>query len=216
MPHELGPTAVFCGVFLVALVLAGCGSSGSKPRASLAPTTSTAQTASATTTDSTTAPRPSSAATPSAPGTLDIPISSTVPLTPVPSAYTCDGNDISLPIGWRDLPAYTAEIDLFVVEAQPVGGKLIFDWAVAGLKPSLHGISAGRLPTTAIVGRDSSGRVGYSLCPPKGSEGRYWIALYALAHKIAVKPGFAAAALQARANAASPSAGVRRFSYKRA
>ena len=85
---------------------------------------------------------------------------------------------------------------MVVVNAHPVDEKLVFDWAVTGLKPTSIGISAGRLPAGAIVGRNSFGHVGYSLCLPKGRrEENFVVRLIALPHVLTVKSGFDAEAV---------------------
>ena len=134
-----------------------------------------------------------------------------MPLHPIPSRYTCDGGNVSLPFAWRHAPANTKEIDLFVVASRdnaPV-------WGIAGLKPSVHGFSAGRLPAGAILGRNSSGQNGYSLCPPKGSQVNYVVRVLPLPHRLAAKPGFNVEALFGRALNTAEASGLLTFSYQR-
>ncbi|HSZ68921.1 MAG TPA: YbhB/YbcL family Raf kinase inhibitor-like protein [Solirubrobacteraceae bacterium] len=114
----------------------------------------------------------------------------------IPSRYTCDGKDISPPLRWREIPPGTSELMLDVLKTKPVNGQLYFAWAVTGLKPTLPGLNAGKLPAGAIVGTNSAGHRGYHLCQPKGTDEGYVIALFALPHHIAAKPGFNAAALR--------------------
>jgi phosphatidylethanolamine-binding protein (PEBP) family uncharacterized protein len=125
----------------------------------------------------------------------DIKITSPVSLKQLPAHYTCDGADVSLPLRWSKIPAGTKDLDLFIVSALPVNGKFEVAWAVAGLKPSLRGLTSGRLPSGATVGANSSGQARYSLCPPHGKKSEYAILLYALPHKVPVKRGFDAEAL---------------------
>lgn len=73
----------------------------------------------------------------------------------LPKRYTCSGKDVPIPLQWKGIPPGTAELAMVVVNAHPVDEKLVFDWAVTGLKPTSIGISAGRLPAGAIVGRNS-------------------------------------------------------------
>ena len=61
---------------------------------------------------------------------------------------------------------------------------------VAGLSPHLHGLTNGRLPREAIVGRNGFGKRDYSICPAKGSTEHYLVVLDALSKRIPVKPGF--------------------------
>jgi phosphatidylethanolamine-binding protein (PEBP) family uncharacterized protein len=204
---------------LLVMLAAGCGGSGSSSTAASS-TTPTASVASASTTSSTptsttsTSTSTSSTASEKVP-TIDLPLASSAKLNPISARYTCDGADTSLPISWSHIPPHTAEIEVFVFNFLPVGGKLFPDWAVAGLKPSLHGLSAGQLPAGAIVGRNGFGQIRYSICPAKGSNTRYAFLVYAVPHRIAVRPGFNANALREKSLHAAEHAGLLAFSYKR-
>jgi phosphatidylethanolamine-binding protein (PEBP) family uncharacterized protein len=114
----------------------------------------------------------------------------------IPARYTCDGADVSLPVRWSGAPPGTAEVAIFVVNLQPVHGRLFFDWAVAALGPTLRAIPPGRLPSGAVLGRNSFGKAGYSICPPRGTREEHFIVrVFALAHPLAAKTGFDAETL---------------------
>jgi phosphatidylethanolamine-binding protein (PEBP) family uncharacterized protein len=135
----------------------------------------------------------------------------------IQAAYTCDGGETSPPFHWQGVPRGAAELVLFIsdVEGSKPGAELI-SWAVAGLKPSLTGIPAGKLPAGAVVGRNSFGKVGYTLCPAKGSPTQHYIvALYALQHPSSAQPGFAANALSTTSSHSADFSGVMGFTYTR-
>ena len=113
----------------------------------------------------------------------------------LPAANTCDGKDTWPALAWRGVPPDTTELAVFAMSFKPVEGKLFVDWAVAGLDPSLEGIEAGRLPKGAVVGRNSFGKVGYSICPPEGAE-TYAFAVYALSKSLSPQQGFDARELR--------------------
>jgi phosphatidylethanolamine-binding protein (PEBP) family uncharacterized protein len=113
--------------------------------------------------------------------------------------YTCHGANSSPPLHWSGVPADTKELALFVMNTTPVGGKLFFDWAVAGLNPALAGLQAGKLPPGAVTGRNGYGHAGYSLCPPGSKRESYVFLLYALPASLSPKPGFNPATLRAQA-----------------
>ncbi len=137
------------GALIAALtLLAGCGSSGSGSTSS---TTSAASATSTSSTESTTTPTSTSTTTSTASSTekvptIDIPLASSTNLNPIAATYTCDGANISPPISWSQIPPHTVELQLFVFNFLPVGGKLFADWAVAGLSPSLHGLLRRQTP----------------------------------------------------------------------
>jgi phosphatidylethanolamine-binding protein (PEBP) family uncharacterized protein len=70
-------------------------------------------------------------------------------------------------------------------------GNSRFNWAVAGISPSVQQISAGTVPPGAIVGRNSFGQTGYNLCLVKGAPRMLvTIDVLALPRTANLKPGF--------------------------
>ena len=133
----------------------------------------------------------------------------------LPSQYTCDGRNIAVPLRWTGIPAGTAELVLDVLGVNSVHNQLFFEWAVAGLKPSSKGITAGRLPAGAVAGTNGFGRTSYGLCPAKGAAENYVVVLFALPHKLGVKRGFDPIALRRQAILHATYDGYYFFSYKR-
>jgi phosphatidylethanolamine-binding protein (PEBP) family uncharacterized protein len=108
----------------------------------------------------------------------------------LPSTYTCDGKNSPPTLKWSGVPAGTKELILFVLALEPVGETLFFNWAVAGLGPSLTEIPTGQLPTGAILGRNGYGKEAYSICPAQGQGETYVFALYALPQALTPTRGF--------------------------
>jgi phosphatidylethanolamine-binding protein (PEBP) family uncharacterized protein len=117
---------------------------------------------------------------------LSIPVAATT----IPARYTCEGGNTSLPLLWRNIPGHTAELALFLARTATGRENIVYDWAVAGLKASLGGLAAGKLPPGAIVARNSFGQIGYSVCPPKGSSSKYIAILLTLPRRLTPKQGF--------------------------
>jgi phosphatidylethanolamine-binding protein (PEBP) family uncharacterized protein len=172
------PIALTLACIAAALTLAACGGSSTKSTAS-ATQASTSQTSTTSTTTS------------AVPPTKKFEVSS--PVVPasraIPVRYTCDGSDTSLPLSWSNVPAGTKELALFIVSAGNPTGTYAH-WGVTGLKPTLRGFPAGKLPPGAVVGRNSLGDTGYSLCPARGKFVEFAMALYALPNHLKVKAGF--------------------------
>jgi phosphatidylethanolamine-binding protein (PEBP) family uncharacterized protein len=124
------------------------------------------------------------------------------------AANTCRGKDESPAVEWGEVPAGTAELALFMMNLQPVEGKLYFDWAVAGIDPSSEGLEAGGLPQGAVVGQNSAGQNGYSLCPSGSGTENYIFALYAIPKGLLPKQGFEPLALRKEATKLSQSVGL--------
>lgn len=116
---------------------------------------------------------------------------------------------------WTGIPADTAELALFVVNFLPVHGKPFFGWAVSGLSSTLHGLRAGWLPLGAVVGRNSFGQSGYSICPPMGTHENYAVTVIALPHKIHAQPGFEALTLYREVESSAKVVGFTAIAYQR-
>ncbi len=132
----------------------------------------------------------------------------------LPVQYTCDGKNTSPALNWQGVPDGTAELALFAMNLQPVQGKLFFNWAVAGISPTVDEIKAGQLPKGAVVGRNSFGKVGYELCPEGGGE-TYMFALFALPKKLSPSRGFDPLVLRKEVTDTSGNVGLLAVSYTR-
>jgi len=204
------------GALVLTLVFSGCGGGSSASSSSSAAGGATSPTDPASTpAEATTSSASTGAKAAESELVLDMPLKSSVKLDPLPARYTCDGANVSPPITWSKVPPHTAELFLFVFNALAVHGKNFDDWAVAGLKPTLHGLSAAKLPPGAIVGRNDFGKTGYSLCPPKGKKLSYLFILYAVPHKLGVKPGFNANEVRKMSGNIATHGGLLGLSYKR-
>lgn len=134
----------------------------------------------------------------------------------LPTKFTCDGGNESPPLQWSGVPEEANELVLLALNMNPVNEALFFDWAVAGLDPSLEEIEAGRLPPGAVVGKNSFGKLGYSLCPPEaGGSESYIFMLYAIPEALAPGKGFDPLPLREEVLAQSGNVGLLSASYKR-
>lgn len=124
------------------------------------------------------------------------------------AANTCEGKNVSPAISWGKVPPGTAELAIFAVNVQPVDGQLEFDWAVAGIDPSLTGLKAGEVPAGAVLGRNGSGGNGYSLCPNGEKPETYIFSVYAITKGLSPKAGFEALGFRKQASQASEEVGV--------
>jgi phosphatidylethanolamine-binding protein (PEBP) family uncharacterized protein len=185
--------AALLGTTLLALVLTACGGTRAQAtKSSTAPRAVAAASATTAADPPTTSVARSAEKVPN----IDISVTSPVRVTPISARYTCHGANVPPPLHWSRIPRGTAELDVFILSTLPVHDKFNVAWAVTGLSPRSSGVTSGRLPAQAIVGRNSAGRDGYSLCPLGiAASGAYTVLLYALPHKVPVKPGFDAETL---------------------
>lgn len=133
----------------------------------------------------------------------------------IPSQYTCDGADRSLPLHWEGVPPGTAELAIFAISTTPVHDKLFFDWALAHINPNVTELQAGELPPGAIQGQNSNGQTAYTICPPPGKPESYVFLLYALPHTLSPTPAFNAQALHQQALQSARHSGLLVATYKR-
>jgi Raf kinase inhibitor-like YbhB/YbcL family protein len=113
---------------------------------------------------------------------------------PIPAKYTCEGEDVSPPLQWSDLPAGAKSLSLICDGPDaPVGTGV--HWVVYDL-PLTKGELTKNVPATQTLpdgakqGRNDFKRVGYGgPCPPPGKPHRYYFKLYALDTDLGLKPG---------------------------
>lgn len=106
---------------------------------------------------------------------------------PIPTQYTCNGENLSLPVDWFDPPEGTVEI---AVELTDLQAPDFVHWVMAGLDPSIGYIDEGEVPLGAIQATNSEGTIGYAgPCPPPGETHTYLLTLYALDQQIELPDG---------------------------
>jgi len=112
----------------------------------------------------------------------------------IPARYTCDGDDVSPPLSWRDAPAGTATFALVVDDPDAPAGTWVH-WVLFDVPASESAIHEGATPRSAREGKNSWGRSGYGgPCPPSGTH-RYFFKLYAVDRALGVAPGITEAEL---------------------
>jgi Raf kinase inhibitor-like YbhB/YbcL family protein len=106
----------------------------------------------------------------------------------IPRIYTCDDQNVSPPLSWTGLPQ--GSISLVLIMDDPDAPSGTFDhWILFNLSPSLIGLNQDNR-NVGTEGRNGFGRVGYGgPCPPRGSNHRYYLRLYALDTELVLKAG---------------------------
>ncbi len=107
---------------------------------------------------------------------------------PIPAAYTCDGDDVSPPLSWSNIPPQAKSLALVIEDPDapnPMDPQRTWvHWIVYNLPPQVQALPPSvrppDLPPGAIEGTNDWRRVGYGgPCPPAGRH-RYVHRLYAL------------------------------------
>src|SRR4030067_2165604 len=89
----------------------------------------------------------------------------------IPSKYTCDGEDVSPPLSWGNVPGGTKTLALIVDDPDAPGG-IFTHWVLFNLPATVTNLPEGvprldRLAGGGIQGEDDFGRKGYGgPCPP--------------------------------------------------
>ena len=106
----------------------------------------------------------------------------------IPTKYTCQGEDISPPLQWKNLPKGTKSLALIVDDPDapdPKNPRMTWvHWVLYNIPPSAtglpEGVSSSELPAGTKEGLNDWQRTGYGgPCPPIGRH-RYFFKLYAL------------------------------------
>ncbi len=111
----------------------------------------------------------------------------------IPTKYTCDSRDVSIPIHISNVPSNA--VSLLVVMYDPDAPRgTFYHWVLYNVPPNISSIpeAVPKQPTTFVgtQAKNDFGFVGYGgPCPPKGSTHRYFILVLALDTKLSVEPG---------------------------
>jgi Raf kinase inhibitor-like YbhB/YbcL family protein len=97
----------------------------------------------------------------------------------IPSRYSCEGDDVSPPLRWANVPEGVRSLALVVDDPDAPRG-VFTHWVAWGLDPSAEGLGEGE--SAPSEGRNGFGATGYGgPCPPPGhGRHRYVFRLYAL------------------------------------
>lgn len=97
---------------------------------------------------------------------------------PIPSKFSCDGEDISPELDWFGTPEGTVSLALIMDDPDAPVGTWVH-WVVFNLPMDLSGLREG-MTGVGLDGSNSWNRTGYGgPCPPSGTH-RYFFKLYAL------------------------------------
>ena len=113
----------------------------------------------------------------------------------IPRLYTCDDQNVSPPLAWTGVPTSTVSLALIMDDPEASGGTWVH-WVLFNLPGNLPGLDQGK-NGGGIDGKNDFNKLGYGgPCPPRGSNHRYFIKLYALDQKLDLKAGATNAQLE--------------------
>lgn len=138
---------------------------------------------------------PSSASHASSTGPTGPRLSATMALTSpafpslgaLPARFTCDGLDISPPLGIGGTPLGTSELALVLHDVDANG---FLHWVVFAIPPDVVLIREDELPPNALQATTGFGPARYGgPCPPRGRTHHYVFELYAERTRLSLEPG---------------------------
>ena len=109
---------------------------------------------------------------------------------PIPRRYTCDGEEVSPPLEWADVPAGTKSLALLMEDPDAPSGTFVH-WTVYDIPPTARSFEQGKTPAGSREGENTFGKTGYGgPCPPEGDKAhRYVFTLYALRQALDLDQG---------------------------
>jgi len=97
----------------------------------------------------------------------------------IPPRFTCDGENVSPQLSWKNMPEGTKSFALSVIDVDAPGGTFVH-WLIYDIPSDVREIEEGGLPTGAKQLENDFGKKSYGgPCPPSGKH-RYIFTLYAL------------------------------------
>ncbi len=113
-------------------------------------------------------------------------------LAEIPRKFTCDGENVSPPLEWSDVPEGTQELVLSCIDPDAPTGEFVH-WTLWGLSPETTRLEEGKVPPEGREGRNGFATFGYGgPCPPQGSgTHHYRFILMALNSRVDLAEGAA-------------------------
>jgi Raf kinase inhibitor-like YbhB/YbcL family protein len=113
----------------------------------------------------------------------------------IPKQYTCDGKDISPPLGFEGVPPTAKSLALIVDDPDAPAGTWVH-WVLWNIDPKMKGITENVVPTGSVQGKNDFRKNSYGgPCPPSGTH-RYFFKLYALNTMLTIGQGSTKADLE--------------------
>jgi Raf kinase inhibitor-like YbhB/YbcL family protein len=112
----------------------------------------------------------------------------------IPRQFTCQGEDISPELTWKNAPKQTKSFALIVHDPDAPRAGGFTHWVAYNIPANVNNlpqaVPAGeKLPDGALQGKNDFGQLGYrGPCPPSGTH-RYYFYLYALDSDLKLQPG---------------------------
>jgi Raf kinase inhibitor-like YbhB/YbcL family protein len=111
----------------------------------------------------------------------------------IPKKYTCDGENVSPPLEWSEIPAEAQSIAIICDDPDAPMGTWVH-WVIYNIPASVTKLNE-KIPSNKILedgttqGNNDFRKIGYGgPCPPGGIH-RYYFKIYALEKRVGLAPG---------------------------
>jgi Raf kinase inhibitor-like YbhB/YbcL family protein len=95
----------------------------------------------------------------------------------LPARYTCDGENVSPPLMWSNVPERTRS---FTIDMIDLDARKFLHWRMVAIPAGTRALATGQTPDGALLERNAFGAAGYGgPCPPSGRH-RYTIEVRAM------------------------------------
>lgn len=102
----------------------------------------------------------------------------------IPVRLSCEGDNLSPPLTWTNVPEAAQELALVVADPD-ADGAVFHHWVVLGIEAAPAEVGTGELPAGAVEARGSSENPTWiGPCPPPGEEHDYLFSLYPLSRRL--------------------------------
>jgi Raf kinase inhibitor-like YbhB/YbcL family protein len=106
----------------------------------------------------------------------------------IPRLFTCDDKNVSPPLSWSGVPSNSVSLVIIMDDPDAPSGTWVH-WVLYNLPGELSNLDQGATGK-GTDGKNDFNRTGYGgPCPPRGSNHRYLIKVYALDTRLDLKSG---------------------------
>ena len=106
----------------------------------------------------------------------------------IPRIYTCDDQNVSPPLTWTGVPTNTVSVALIMDDPDAPSGTWVH-WVLFNLPANTTNLEQGKAGS-GTEGKNDFNNIGYGgPCPPRGSNHRYYLKVYALDKVLELKSG---------------------------
>ena len=106
----------------------------------------------------------------------------------IPRISTCDDQNVSPPLAWTGVPTGTVSLALIMDDPDAPSGTWVH-WVLYNIPAETTNLEQGKTGG-GTDGKNDFSKLGYGgPCPPRGSNHRYYVKVYALDIKLDIKAG---------------------------